>query len=286
MNAPARLAETFDGAAHARFASAYPESPQCLAHRLADHPLLEIAALAELAERLPAASVEHNRGDLALGVERKPPGNGMSIGETIRAIEHCASWAALKNVEQDPDYAALLAELLSELRPAVEAATGPMLEIQGFVFVSSPHAVTPYHFDPEHNLLLQLRGIKTVTTFPAGDPAFAPDMVHESYHRGGARELTWEDGLAAGGRPWRLGPGEALYVPVMAPHHVRNGSETSLSLSLTWRSRWSFAEADARAFNSLLRRAGLSPRAPGRYPAGNRAKALAWRGWRRLTGGR
>ena len=286
MNAPVRLAGTFDGAARARFASAYPESPQCLAHRLADHPLLGVAALAELAERLPAASVEHNRGDLALGSDGKPPDNGMSIGETIRAIEHCASWAALKNVEQDAGYAALLDGLLGELRPAIEAATGPMLEIQGFVFVSSPHAVTPYHFDPEHNLLLQLRGTKRVTTFPAGDPAFAPDPVHESYHLGGARELAWEDGLAKDGRTWRLGPGEALYIPVMAPHHVRNGPEVSISLSLTWRSRWSFAEADARAFNSLLRRAGLSPRAPGRYPARNRAKALAWRAWRRLTAGR
>jgi hypothetical protein len=56
-------------------------------------------------------------------------------------------------------------------------------------------------------------------------------------------------------------PGEALFVPVMAPHFVRNGPAPSVSLSITWRSEWSFAEADARAFNGLLRRNGLNPRA-------------------------
>ena len=43
-----------------------------------------------------------------------------------------------------------------------------MLTSQGFIFVSSPNSVTPYHFDPEHNILLQIRGSKVMTQFPAG----------------------------------------------------------------------------------------------------------------------
>ena len=45
-----------------------------------------------------------------------------------------------------------------------------------------------------------------------------------------------------------------------------------------------YSEADARAFNSLLRRAGITPRAPGRWPASYRAKAMGWRLARRLRG--
>jgi hypothetical protein len=71
----------------------------------------------------------------------------------------------------------------------------------------------------------------------------------------------------------------------MAPHHVRNGPEVSISLSITWRSDWSFAEADARAFNSVLRKVGVRPKAPGRFPAQNSAKALAWRVVRKLRAG-
>lgn len=273
----------FGPEARARFAAAYPETPHLLRHELAHHPLLALDALAALAERLPDRSIEYNRGDLPIGVDGKPAPTGMTIGETIRHIASSNSWAVLKNVEQVPEYAALLLGLLGELRPQIEARTGAMLRPQAFVFISSPDAVTPYHFDPEHNILLQLVGAKTMTQFPAGDPAYAPDETHESYHTGGPRELTWRSELAAGGAEFALGPGEAVYVPVMAPHFVRNGPQSSISLSITWRSDWSFAEADARCWNALLRRAGLTPRAPGRWPASNRGKALAYRAWRRLA---
>jgi hypothetical protein len=109
--------------------------------------------------------------------------------------------------------------------------------------------------------------------------------VHETYHTGGGRELQWRDELLAGGTAFALNPGEAIYVPVMAPHFVRNGPEPSVSLSITWRSEWSFAEADARAFNGLLRRWGVSPARPGRWPVSNRAKALGWRLARKMGAG-
>ena len=284
MHAPiaADATTVFDEDARAAFAAAYPENPVTIRHRLGDNPRLGLPALARLAAALPASSIEYNRGDLPIGIDEKPGGTGLSIEETILHIGEAESWAVLKNIEADPAYAALLHALLGELRPAIEARTGAMLRPQGFVFISSPHAVTPYHFDPEHNLLLQLRGTKAMTQFPAGDPRYAPDTVHESYHAGGARELTWDDALLGGGTEHKLVPGEALHVPVMAPHFVRNGPEPSVSLSITWRSEWSFAEADARGFNRLLRRAGLAPAPPGRWPASNRGKAVAYRALRRL----
>jgi hypothetical protein len=276
----------FDAEARAAFAAAYPETPSVIRHQLADHPLLDLDALAALAGRLPDASIEYNRGNLPLGVDGKPAPTGVGIEDTIRHIATSNSWAVLKNIEQDPAYEALLLALLGELKPQIEARTGAMLRPQGFVFISSPDAVTPYHFDPEHNILLQLVGTKVMTQFPAGDAHFAPDTTHESYHSGGPRELVWREDLATGGRPFALSPGEAVMVPVMAPHHVRNGPISSISLSITWRSDWSFEEADARCWNGLMRKAGLSPRAPYRWPRRNRAKALAFRAWRRVFGAR
>lgn len=270
--------------ARATFVANYPEVPHKLGHWLGRHPLLELDALAALAEALPATSIEYNKAEQPIGVDGKPAPTGIPIGETIRQIEQSGSWAVLKNVEQVPAYAALLADLLAELRPEIEPRTGAMLKTQAFVFISSPNAVTPYHFDPEHNILLQVRGSKVMTQFPAGDPVYAPDTVHEGYHTGGGRELTWRDELAVGGTEFALSPGEALFVPVMAPHWVQNGPESSVSFSITWRSDWSFAEADARAFNGVLRRFGLKPRSTGRWPHGNHAKALGWRVIRKLTG--
>ncbi len=273
----------FGSGARAAFAAGYPEVPHTLDHGLQAHPLLSLEALANLAEALPEESCEYNRADLPVGLNgERAPGNGLGIGETIRRIGETGSWAALKNIEAVPAYRDLLLALLEELRPVIEARTGAMLRPQGFVFITSPGGVTPYHFDPEHNILMHLAGTKTMTLFPQGDPRFAPDETHESYHTGGARELFWRDDLAQGGTAWTLAPGKALFVPVMAPHFVRNGPASAISLSITWRSEWSFEEADARAFNRVLRRSGLAPRAPGRWPARSRLKAAAWRVLRKL----
>lgn len=287
MNAPARFADAmpatvFDEAARRRFAAHYPEQPHILRHSLTSHPLLEIEALAGLAEKLAITSVEYNRGDLPIGVDGKPGSNGMTIAETIRKVAEAESWAVLKNIEQVPAYRDLLMGLLDEIRPEIEAATGAMLTPQGFIFVSSPNSVTPYHFDPEHNILLQIRGSKVMTQFPAGDTRFVPDEAHETYHSGGPRELKWDDAMLAHGTEFPLSPGEALFVPVMAPHFVKNGPAPSVSLSITWRSEWSYRESDARIMNAILREKGFRPAAPGRFPQQNYVKAYAFRIMRKL----
>lgn len=271
----------FTSASKAMFAASYPEVPHKLTHGLDSHPLMTLERLAELAEALPEDSVEYNLADLPIVVEGKPERPDTPIGETIRRIGESGSWAVLKNVQQNPAYAELLNELLDGIEAEVEAKTGPMLSRRGFIFVTSPGGITPAHMDPEHNILLQVRGSKTMTQFPVNDTRYVADELHEFYHTGGPREIPWRETLATGGTAFTINPGEGLYVPVMAPHFVRNGPEPSISLSITWRSEWSYEEADARAFNSVLRRAGMQPRRPGRWPERNRGKALAWRALRK-----
>lgn len=276
--------DVFSAATKDQFSTCYPEQPRVLDHAMASHELLTLDALANLGTMLPEHSVEYNPGDLPVGIAPEDiPDNGMTIADTIRMIENSNSWAVLKNIEQVPEYQSLLLSLLEEIRSILESKTGKMLKPQGYIFVSSPGAVTPYHFDPEHNILLQLRGEKWMTTFPAGNARFAPDEMHEGYHIGGHRNLVWDEDFEAEGTRHHLIPGKAIFVPVMAPHFVQNGPEPSISLSITWRSDWSFAEADARAFNGWLRKRGMEPNAPGRFPQQNRTKSLAWRVMRKLS---
>lgn len=263
------------------FAQAYPEQAHTLAHHLDTHPLMTLDALGDLADRLAPKYIESNLGAQPVGVSDRPTQLLENVGDRIRNIATTDSWVALREVDQDPAYRALLEDMLTELRPLIEAKTGPVINIQGFVFVTSPGGVTPYHFDPEHNILFQLRGTKVFTQFPAGDPFYAADECHERYHAGGPAELPWRDAMKPGGHEWHLGPGDALYVPVMAPHFVRNGPEVSVSLSVTWRSEWSYAEAGARCFNGLVRKLGVVPSAPRRWPESNQMKSLAFRAWRR-----
>src|SRR3546814_14217727 len=134
--------------------------------------------------RSPASQFEYNPGDLPVGIRPEDvPSNGLSIGETIRTIDSNRSWAVLKNIESEPAYRDLLMRLLGELKPVVEPRTGAMLTPQGFIFVSSPGSITPYHFDPEHHILLQLRGSKVMTVWPAGAERFAHRIGHKARKR-------------------------------------------------------------------------------------------------------
>ncbi|HEX9966162.1 MAG TPA: cupin-like domain-containing protein [Allosphingosinicella sp.] len=272
------MSRSFDEAALAALRDLYPRRAGLLGHGLCGHELLTLEALIGLSQRIRPVDAEYNRGHLPIGLDPQAvPSNGLGIAETIRSIDHCGSWMVLKFIEQDPAYRALLHDALEPLRGTVGAVTGEMLNMQGFIFISSPGAVTPFHFDPEHNILLQIRGRKTMTVFPAHDERFAAWESHEAFHRGGHRNLPWSDEFAPAGEAYGLAPGDSIYVPVKAPHWVKNGPEPSISLSITWRSEWSYNESYAHGFNRLLRRTGLKPGAPRPFPKRNMVKSVAYR---------
>ncbi|MEA3388858.1 cupin-like domain-containing protein [Sphingobium sp. CCH11-B1] len=273
----------FPAQALADFGAAYPDRPAKLSHNMAGHPLLTLDALAALAERMPATSVEYNLGKLPLGVKpEETPSNGLTLGETIRTIESNGSWAVLKNVERDDAYGALLDGALAELEPTVRDKTGPMLHREAFIFLSSPGSVTPFHMDPEHNILLQIMGVKTMTVFPARDEQLVPAQKSEDFHGGGHRNLVWQDGFKARGMAVRLEPGDAIHVPVKAPHFVENGPTVSVSLSVTWRSERSVAEGELHSFNALLRRRGLPTGKVSNRPERQGLRRFAYRFMRKL----
>jgi len=274
----------FRDEARAAFEAAYPCTPTHLTHQLVGHPLLEVEALKALSQRMRPESLEHNAAvGLKLGIRNdETPENGLSVQETIERIAECGSWVLLKTIDQDPLYAALMREVLAEIEPVVGASTGPMMRLEGFIFVSSPDAVTPLHFDPEYNILFQARGSKTMTVFPTADPDIIGDPFFEQYFAGGPRNLPWQEDWAARGKPIQISPGEAIYVPILAPHWVKTHGEVSVSLSLTWRSEWSFHHADACRFNRRLRARGLSPASPRLFPADNRLKSYAERALARI----
>lgn len=264
--------------------AAYPLAATFLTHTIADHPLLKLDALRRLAKRMRPETREHNAAtDLPLGITNaETPQNGLSVDETIERIEDCGSWVLLKYIEQDPEYRALMHDVLGQIAPVVQPRTGAMMRFEGFVFISSPQAVTPLHFDPEYNILFQARGSKTMTLFPTADPDIVSQEFFETYFAGGPRNLPWREEWIERSQAISIQPGEAIYVPILAPHWVQTHDEVSISLSLTWRSEWSFHHADACRFNRRLRRIGLRPAAPRLYPANNRLKSYGHRALARL----
>jgi cupin superfamily protein len=253
-----------------QFNEHFARDPFTVRHNLTDHPLLSVESLAKLADRIPAAGVEHNRGDvpevLASG---EAPKVDLTPGEIARGIETNGCWMVLKHIEQDPEYKALLDETLDEVVPLVSDREGGMHRREGFVFLSAPNSVTPSHIDPEHNFLLQIRGVKEMNIGRFPDRAWALREL-DRYHDGGHRNLDQIPPLSSRNV---MHPGQGVYVYPFAPHWVNNGPEPSVSLSITFRTDKSERDEAVHVLNARLRKRGLHPRPLGDAPAIDRAKA-------------
>ena len=143
-------------------------------HTVADHPLLSLEAIAELADSLPSGAVERHEANQPLLVPDGCPDLSGPPSETVRTIETNGRWMVLWNIEQVAAYRRLLDAILDEAVPFLPAREGGMGRREAFLFLSAPRAVTPVHFDPEHNFLLQIRGLKEIHVgrFPDNDIHF------------------------------------------------------------------------------------------------------------------
>jgi hypothetical protein len=257
-----------------RLANGLGGKPFAITHDLVDHPLLTLEAIAELADYLPAdTNVEHNLGDVP---EVLPDGDAprleLTPGEIVRTIDSNRCWMVLKWIEEHPAYRELLEHTLNDVTAAVEANDGPIRKREGFIFISAPNSVTPTHIDPEYNFLLQIRGRKEMVVAEYTDPEIENQEI-ERFYGGGHRNLN---ALPDAAQTFVLEPGNGLFVPIHAPHVVRNGPDPSISLSVTWSTEGSHRMAAVYAFNARLRTLRIAPHPPGRRPGVDRAKAGGW----------
>lgn len=265
-----------------RFADAYPLASATLRHRLADHPLFTLPALADAAGKLPASDVERRVADAANGCDFAMASAGeASVGDSVRAIATGRQWVMLRGIERLPHYREVLHPLMADLDGAIVPRTGARRSLRAFIFVSAPGTLTPFHFDAEYNILFQIAGDKAFATYPPSPP-FLSLANREAHHRAGENMLPWRPEFEAAAMIHHLAPGDALYVPYSAPHWVRAGASASISLSVTWQSDWSLAAAEALAVNPLLRRIGLGTSRPPAWPERPRLRALAARAARRV----
>ena len=262
------------------FAAAFGRRPVAVDHTLAEDPLLSLEAIAELADRFPGR-VERHSADLPMIMPGGAPELELPPSEMVRGIEDNGCWMVFWYIDQDPAYKALLDRCLDEAESYLPSDVGRALQREAFLFLSAPNAVTPIHFDPEHNFLLQIRGHKdmNVCPFPSAE---VERRELDRYYDGDHRNLP---SLPSDGEVFGLDPGRGVYVPSFMPHWVQNGPRASVSLSITFRSRESLRAECVHRVNSLMRRRlHLHPMPAGVSPPRDRAKEavfLAARGSQR-----
>jgi hypothetical protein len=247
-----------------------------LRHNFDQHPMLQLPQLAELArEMVPAGLCRFIVPGSTQSSEffHQPTCfDGRDVDEVFRRIEEPGSWIALYNVETVPRYRAFLDEVMDTVRPLVEHEQPNIFMVNGFIFISAPPSVTPFHIDRENNFWLQIKGRKAITVWDHNDRKIVPAKDVEDFivYRSLDRVRLKEE-FRVTGRDLDRGPGEGLYFPSTTPHMTRTTTEwvvpgdgVSISIGVTFYTSVTRRYALVHQVNRALRRMGLDPTPPGR----------------------
>ena len=251
------------------------KAPFTLKHGLAGHPLFSLPRLVELAKSMPRDRIEYNSGKVAIGVKPEDvPKIDRPAEDVIAAIETANAWMVIKMVEHDPEYRALLEGFVSEANLVAGRKADDYSDLQGFIFVSSANATTPFHVDAEENILIQIRGDKFVRTFDNADRSLISEE-HMEISPSKHRNQKYDPSFEARATLHELKPGDALHMPYMIPHWVSTGETYSISMAMTWKTPEVKRLNKIRLMNGTLRRFGLPQKPPGVSPLMDAVKVMA-----------
>jgi hypothetical protein len=267
------------------FTAYFDRYPFKIAHDLVGHPLRQLARLIKLASSL-SQPILYFRGDHSINqvdagsdakrtfVDRKLARPDLTPVETLAQIESCRAWMQLRDVGADPEYAALLEQIIEEFRVPSERVASGLSAPRADIFVSSPGSTTPFHLDEEHNFLLQIRGSKKLSIADGFNPEVLDRERLRAYFRGSGELTPYSDHLEQHSVHVDLRPGEGVHIPPCHPHWVQNGNEVSISLGVLWFSDVTARRRHLYRVNRWLERVGLHPSIPGDSAMSDSIKSL------------
>ena len=241
-------------------------------HRLMDHRLLQIESLRELASRLaPAGRIRTHSNDAYAGTAFNHAPmlypNARPAVDTLSNIETAKAWMSLLNVQTDAVYRGLVDEVLDDLKPAIDRVDPGMVYRGGWIFVTSPNTVTPFHMDKEHNFILQIKGSKRLLVWEPDDIEVLSEEARDLFHFNHSRDLVaWREEARSRAHVFELAPGTGAYMPSTAPHLVENGDNSSITMSFTYYTDATRRDARLHTLHQRMRGWGLAPSPVGARP--------------------
>lgn len=262
------------------FKTLFPLKPFRINHGLVGDPRLTLPAIIDLLKAMPRDRIEYNSGKADVSQDPKTtPVVDLDPEEVIRQIETAGAWMVLKRIEIIPAYKAMLDDALMSVATAQGFSSlkdAGFSDVQGFLFVSSPGATTPFHLDSEDNFFVQVHGDKYFNVYDNTDRSIASeDQIEHCITK--HRNLKFDEKFEARGMHNHLQPGEGVFVPYQWPHWVRTTETYSISVAITWKTEAVKRRNELFQFNSLLRDRGFPQRAPGVSPVADAIKLGVYR---------
>lgn len=243
--------------------------PFTFSHNLAGNSLFDLPRLAKLANTL----ISHQKSNVMCKIGEFPihkkwaerPDRRDQVAAAIENIETSNSWLLLQNAQLDPEYKALMEQIITEVETLTSIPLRQeMTWLEAFIFVASPHTATPYHMDSEQNFIFQIHGEKEDNLFDRRDKSILTDQEIERFYMGEKECLVYREENQSKANVYHLTPGTGIYHPVNDPHWVKNGDSYCVSLTILFYLRDYDLRARVYQANHYLRRLGLNPTPPGK----------------------
>jgi hypothetical protein len=245
------------------------KAPKAIEHDLPPY-LASDEALIHALNRYPPGLVDAN-GQVSLGFDETGHADGEGV---LAAIKAGRLSLTLRNVQEA--HPGLWAEALASfLRLAPTLGIRKPGKLSGQLVLSSAQAHAPYDFASTGVAVFHLRGVKRVWVYPINDVSL-PQAMMEAVISGAASAPEFAHTRLQDASAWRFDivPGEALAMPLYAPHRIENQEDICVTLVLTYETAESRITNGAHIANSVLRRHGRKVASMSKTPF--IARALLW----------
>ncbi len=254
--------------------------PFGFSHNMANHPSLTFENLSKVITSLPEEKVMFSKGlnDLKKDFEQilVDGKKGFDLSEVIENIRSGNAYIAVRNPELHPSFKEIFEGICDDVSTFMQAnGTGTKpIEPMLWLFIASPGAVTPFHFDRYSNFIFQIRGSKELAVFPPRMEQVISTKELEAYHDNKPSYPEWKEEKDQYAHKFNFKSGEAVHIPYTSGHYVKNGmDDISITISIFYHSEETEMWSKAMKMNHRLRRFGMLPRPVGQSGVVDRLKA-------------
>jgi Cupin-like domain len=263
-------------------------------HKLLGHPTLSLENLASVLPKLKDRVV-YSKDLLSINDDFegtfKQSSKEKTLEEVIETIRTSNSYIMVNGPEADSSFQDLHRLLVSDVEVLMQklGVGKKAIDSKLYLFIASPNSITPFHIDRYSTFLMQFRGSKLLSVFPQWNEQAVSSQNREAYVTYSNTKLPFNAEIDALGTCFDFAPGEALHIPFIAGHHVKNGpDDVSISMSIIFNTEQSMAWRRALRFNFAARKflspIGIKPHAIGQSPIRDKIKAKAWNAFTKIRG--